>query len=347
MRRVPERPRRGDRSIDPPRVRKLPYEAARRRRDANLVAVQEEHRARKNEARARVELETRARRAPLELGARERPRRRREEDVRLGLRKKAAGECADVAVAPADIAHRFGRVAHPARRDRARMARGFLARIAIVPRGSEAVAQEIQKSLHEFLVGRSAESDGPCEALGFGNTMMRNARWKVEHVARLEHPLGLGLEAREDLEVQARHEGEILLARDLPPAPAASLQEEHVVGIHVRPHAAAGHRVAHHDVVDARMGNEVEPRQKLARLARKVVRILDQHGPIPAWKLLECAMRGSGHARRTSACRAGSRGASSPLRSTRVPAPRAARADRRSAEKHHAAARACVASSCA
>jgi len=48
---------------------------------------------------------------------------------------------------------------------------------------------------------------------------MRDIGRQVEHVARLEHPVLLRLEAREDLQVEAGGEGEVLLAGDLP-APA-------------------------------------------------------------------------------------------------------------------------------
>jgi hypothetical protein len=60
----------------------------------------------------------------------------------------------------------------------------------------------------------------------------------------------------------------------------------------VRPHAAARHRVAHHHVVDARVRNEIEGVEKTVGVRAEVIRILDQHCPAAAWKLLE-ARRGN------------------------------------------------------
>jgi len=47
-------------------------------------------------------------------------------------------------------------------------------------------------------------------------------------------------------------------AGDAPAAAAAALQQEHIVRIDVRPDTAAGARVAHHDIVQARLRHEGE-----------------------------------------------------------------------------------------
>ena len=73
-------------------------------------------------------------------------------------------------------------------------------------------------------------------------------------------------------------------------APAAApeaLQQEHVVGIEVRPDAAAGRGVAHHQVVEARVGQEREAAQQ--RVGGGVVQVdaLDQQRPVARRQRLE------------------------------------------------------------
>ena len=116
--------------------------------------------------------------------------------------------------------------------------------------------------------------------------MVRDPRGQVEHVARLEHPFEARHEPLEDLERQAGHEGVVGLIGNLPaPAPLA-LQQENIVGINVWADTAARDRVAHHHIIDARMGNEIEAGEEPLGALGKVVRILDQDRPIAAWKLL-------------------------------------------------------------
>ncbi len=143
-----------------------------------------------------------------------------------------------------------------------------------------AVREEVDEGEREFLVGAGAKADRPGEAFAFRDTVVRDSRRKIEHVAGLEHPFLLGPEVGKHLERKARDEIEVGLARNLPSAPPRSLQEEDVVGVHVRPDAAARHRIAHHDIVDAGMRDEGEPHRAAGRLRRELVGVLHQDGPV-------------------------------------------------------------------
>jgi hypothetical protein len=151
--------------------------------------------------------------------------------------------------------------------------------------------EEIEEARNDFSIAGRTEPDGPGKAFRQRHAFVGDTRGKVEHVARLEHPLRLVLEAREDLEGQPGNEGLVPLARDAPAALSAPLQEEDVVAVHVGADAAARRRVAHHDVVDAGVGDEIEAREQARGRRGKKVRILDQDGPIAAWKLLQARGR--------------------------------------------------------
>ena len=110
--------------------------------------------------------------------------------------------------------------------------------------------------------------------------VVRDVGRQVEHVAGLEHPLLLGLEARQDAQVQARHEAEVLLPRDLPAPPPRALDEEDVVGVDVRADGAAGNGVAHHEVVDARARHEGEAFEECGGPVAEVIGVLDEHRPV-------------------------------------------------------------------
>ena len=77
-----------------------------------------------------------------------------------------------------------------------------------------------------------------------------------------ERPVAVGWKSREDLERQRRLEREVALPADAPAPPALALQQEDVVRIEVRAHAAARRGVAHHQVVEARVRNEREAAQQ-------------------------------------------------------------------------------------
>jgi hypothetical protein len=89
--------------------------------------------------------------------------------------------------------------------------------------------------------------------------VVRDARRQVQHVARHQQPALLRLERLYLLEFEPGS-GVLRLrgGMDVPAAHAFHLQQEHVIGIYVRAYRAAVGGVAHHDVVDAPIGDEAE-----------------------------------------------------------------------------------------
>ncbi len=73
---------------------------------------------------------------------------------------------------------------------------------------------------------------------------------------------------------------QIVLPAVAPPSPAERLQQEHVVGIGMRADAAAGRRVAHHQVVEARERNEREAAQQRVGGVAVQVHALHQQRPV-------------------------------------------------------------------
>ena len=58
-----------------------------------------------------------------------------------------------------------------------------------------------------------------------------------------------------------------------------SLQQEDIVGIEVRPDAAAGNGVADHQIIEPGVGNEVEAGKQGVGLGQDMVERLDQQRP--------------------------------------------------------------------
>jgi hypothetical protein len=72
-----------------------------------------------------------------------------------------------------------------------------------------------------------------------------------------------------------------------PVASARALANEHVIQINVRAHAAAGHRVADHHVVQPPLGDEGKRFDQLGHLGRPVVDGLHHQRPARVTKTLE------------------------------------------------------------
>ena len=90
---------------------------------------------------------------------------------------------------------------------------------------------------------------------------------QIEHVSGFQHPFLVRRKSAQQLERRVVDQREVALRADPPAAPSESLQQEHVVGVEVRPHPAAGGRVADHQVVQPGVGHEAEAMQQRARLA--------------------------------------------------------------------------------
>lgn len=113
-----------------------------------------------------------------------------------------------------------------------------------------------------------------------GYAVVRVQRWQVQHVARLKHELLLRRKVRQQFERRARAQRQILLPAYAPAAPAVRLQQEHVVAVHMRAHAAAVAGVAGHQVVKARIGREAKALQQ--RVRGLVVQVKALHQQCPA-----------------------------------------------------------------
>ncbi len=109
---------------------------------------------------------------------------------------------------------------------------------------------------------------------------MRHAGRQVEHIARFQYPLLFGPEIREDLQRRPLVQCGIGLAADAPDPPALALQQEHVVGIEVRPHAPARGGITHHHVIQARVGHESEAAQQSVGSRQRMVESLHQQRPV-------------------------------------------------------------------
>jgi len=94
----------------------------------------------------------------------------------------------------------------------------------------------------------------------------------------------------EYLQRQAFHQVEVFLGGNAPAAVAPALQQEHIVGIEMRAHAAAGHGVAHHQVVEAGAGNESELLQQRRAAGQVMVQRLHQQGPVAPGQFFEVGL---------------------------------------------------------
>ena len=103
--------------------------------------------------------------------------------------------------------------------------------------------QPVEERRAQLGAARRPEADRVGIALVEGHAVVLDPRRQVKQVAGMR---------------------DVFFLYDAPPAPAWPLQQEHVVGVDVRPDAAAGRRIAHHHVVEARLRNEREaPQQRV------------------------------------------------------------------------------------
>ncbi len=107
-----------------------------------------------------------------------------------------------------------------------------------------------------------------------------------------EHVVALGNEPPQDLDRQPGAQREVVLAAVAPAPSALALQQEHVVGVEVRADAAAGRGVAHHQVVEPRVGHEREAaQQRVGRVAECRFDALHQQRPVALGQRLPVAAR--------------------------------------------------------
>ena len=134
-------------------------------------------------------------------------------------------------------------------------------RIRIASRQPQFFLHEHQKLRGEFPVRRRAKADRIGVAVADCLPVVGEMRREIEHIPRFEHGLALGPEALENLKGDVFPEREVALAADLPAPAAGALQQEHIVGIEVRPDASTVRGIADHQVVQPAVGNEAEARK--------------------------------------------------------------------------------------
>ena len=156
-----------------------------------------------------------------------------------------------------------------------------LRRIAV--HGRVTVQRVFAHPRHEFARQRArrrrAKSDRTGHALADGHAVMRPAWRQVQHVAGVKRPLGFGLEMPKDAQWQPVDERFIGRPTDLPMAPTLDLQQEYVVRVQVRSHAATVIGPGQHQVVKSRFRNEAETIEQLVRGRHVEVQALNQEGP--------------------------------------------------------------------
>ena len=108
---------------------------------------------------------------------------------------------------------------------------------------------------------------------------MRPSGGKIEHVSRPKQPLLLRVEAPQDLQRRPGLERRVILPGNAPAAMPLALEQEDVVGVEVRADSSAGHRVAHHDVIEPGMGEEPERTQQRVGRGHFEIQALHQDGP--------------------------------------------------------------------
>ncbi len=195
--------------------------------------------------------------------------------MRLGLREQRPQEAGHEGAVEADAGEHRRRVRLQAGRNARRLRRRCDAGIGIATRNLHPIAQVIEKRLRDLDVGGGTKADRVRRALVDRNPVVRIGRRQVQQVAGLDDGVVARREALQDLHRQLRSQGEIALA-PVAPAPAAeTLQQEDVVGIEMRTDPAAGNRVAHHHVVEARVGDEGEAAQQ--RVGAVVVQVHALH----------------------------------------------------------------------
>ena len=145
---------------------------------------------------------------------------------------------------------------------------------------TEQVGEIIREVHQHFLMAWRTEADGDRHAVGFGDAVVGNSRGDIEHVARLQYPLVLAVEVGKNAQVRVVEQRAVdrAVLTNAPAALAVTLQQEYIVVVVVRPHAATRCRVADHDVVNPPGRQEAEP---VRDLRNELIHGLDQQCPIP------------------------------------------------------------------
>jgi Ribonuclease G/E len=159
----------------------------------------------------------------------------------LGLAHVFAEEALDVGARPADPPQEAGCERDHLARQAPGPRRGPQSGVPVARLGQAALVQPVEERRGKLGAARSAEADRIGEARLERDAVVPHARRQVEEVARADHHAPVA---------------------EAPRAPARALQQEHVVGVDVRPDAAARRGIAHHHVVETSLRHEVEALQQ-------------------------------------------------------------------------------------
>ncbi len=188
-----------------------------------------------------------------------------EVDVRLGIGQERAEEARRRGAIPCDFPQqRLDATLHRLA-DARGLARGLEIGIAVTSFECHAVAQMVEERLRDSMWDGGAEADRIGDARVQRDAVVRIGGRQVQHVAGRQDHVVRRREPAQDLDRKAGPQRKVVLAAVSPAAAAVALQQEYVVGIEVRPDAAAGCRIAHHQVVEARVREE----RKSAGAARR------------------------------------------------------------------------------
>ena len=109
---------------------------------------------------------------------------------------------------------------------------------------------------------------------------MGDAGRQVEHVAGIQQGFVIGAKAREDLERDIGFQREVALPAQTPSPLPLALEQKYVIRIEMRPDAASGRGVAHHEIVEPRIRDKGESAEQRIGRGNVEVYALDQQRPV-------------------------------------------------------------------
>ena len=205
--------------------------------------------------------------------------RRIEEHMGLGFAQVATQEIGDVGLVPTQDGNGLARPVDHGRGNLAGVGGALQAGIRVHAFQFQVVLEVVEKAGRDFLGLGSTEAHRPSHAVGQGDAVVGESGRQVQHVPGFHFPGLVHAETLQDTERRAVHHLQVVLAADFPSPPAQALDEEHVVGIEVGSDTAAGWGEAHHQIVQSRLGDEIEAVQQLVALGQQVVHAGDQQAP--------------------------------------------------------------------
>ena len=134
--------------------------------------------------------------------------------------------------------------------------------------------------LRQRRAGGGAKAHGRGHAARpLGDAVVRIARRQIQHVAGLQHELGLGLEATQDFQRQARLQSQVICASDAPTPAPLGLKQKHVVAVEMGSHTAPVAGPTDHHIVKSGVGHKTELTHEVTDAVIVQIDPLDQKRP--------------------------------------------------------------------